>query len=70
MKVLKQLRINVEANKELCDGCALQKAHGKNFGTRKSHPNVVGEQINGDVCVWTNDKNITGRCPLLRLLLM
>jgi len=27
MKVLKQHGINVEANKEFCDGCALGKAH-------------------------------------------
>jgi len=33
MKVLKQHDINVEANKEFCDGCALGKAHRQSFGT-------------------------------------
>jgi len=36
MKVLKQHGINLEANKEFCDGCALGKAHRQNFGTRTS----------------------------------
>jgi hypothetical protein len=51
MKVLKQLGINVEANKEFCDGCALRKAHRQSFGTRTSRPIVVGEKIKADVCV-------------------
>jgi len=34
MKVLKQHGINVEANKEFCDSCALGKAHRQSFGTR------------------------------------
>jgi len=49
MKVLKQ-HINVKANKEFCDGCALGNAHRQSFGTRRSRPNTVGEQINADVC--------------------
>jgi len=36
MKVLKQLGINVEANKEFCDGCALRKAQQQNLGTQTS----------------------------------
>jgi len=51
MKVLKQHGINVKANKEFCDGCALRKAHRQSFGTRTSRPNIVGEQINACVCV-------------------
>ena len=50
MKVLKQYDINVEANKEFCDGCALGKAHRQSFGTRTNRPSTVGEQINADVC--------------------
>ena len=49
MKVLKQHGINVKANKEFCDGCALGKAHWQSFGTRTSRPNTVGEQINAYV---------------------
>jgi hypothetical protein len=33
MKVFKQHGINVEANKEFCDGCAMGKAHRQSFGT-------------------------------------
>jgi len=36
MKVLKQHGINVEANKEFCDGCALRKANRQSFGNRTS----------------------------------
>jgi len=68
MKVPKQLGINVAPNEEFCDGCALQKAHQQSFGTRTSRPSIVGEQINGDVCVWTIDRNTSGWCPILRLL--
>jgi hypothetical protein len=50
MKVLKQHDINVEANKEFCDGCALGKAHRQSFGTRTNRPSTIGEQINADVC--------------------
>jgi len=50
MKVLKQRGINVEANKEFCDGCALGKAHRRSLGTRTNRPSTVGEQINADVC--------------------
>jgi len=46
MKVLKQHGINVQANKEFYDGCALGKAHWQSFGTRTSRPSIVGEQIN------------------------
>jgi hypothetical protein len=42
--------INVEANKQFCDGCALGKAHRQSFGTRTSQPSIIGEQINADVC--------------------
>ena len=68
MKVLKQLGINVEAKKEFCDGCDLKKAHRQSFRTRTSRPSLVGEQINEDmcVCVCANDRNISGRCLLLR----
>jgi len=45
MKVFKQHGINVEANKELYDGCALGKAHQQSF-----RPSIVGEEINADVC--------------------
>jgi len=50
MKVLKQHDINVETNKEFCDGCALGKAQWQSFGTWTSQPSTVGEQINTDVC--------------------
>jgi hypothetical protein len=50
MKVLKQHGINVEANKEFCDGCALEKAHRQSLGTRTNRPRIFGEQINADVC--------------------
>ena len=50
MKVLKQHGINVEANKEFCDGCALGKAHRQSFRTQTSRPSIVGEEINADVC--------------------
>ena len=50
MKVLKQHSINVEANKEFCDGCALGKAHLQSLGTRTNRPSTVVEQINADVC--------------------
>jgi len=36
IKVLKQHGINVEANKEFCDGCALGKAHRQSFRTQTS----------------------------------
>jgi hypothetical protein len=36
MKVLKQHGINVEANKEFCDGCALGKAHQQSFRNQTS----------------------------------
>ena len=49
MKVLKQYVINVEGNKEFCDGCALGTAHRQSFGTRTSQPSIAGEQINADV---------------------
>jgi len=35
---------------KLCDGCTLGKAHWQSFGTRKSRPSVVGEEINEDLC--------------------
>jgi len=66
MKVLKQHGINVKANKEFCDGCALGKAQRQSFGTRTSRPNIVGEQINADVCGPMT--NVSGWCPLLYLL--
>ena len=50
MNVLKQHGINVEANKEFCDGCASGKAHWQSLGTRTNRPSTVGEQINADVC--------------------
>jgi hypothetical protein len=50
MKVLKQHDINVEANKEFCDCCALGKAHRQSFETRTNRPSTVGEQINAYVC--------------------
>jgi len=50
VKMLKQHGMNVEASAEFCDGCALGKAHRRSFGTRTTRPNVVGEQINADVC--------------------
>jgi len=50
MKLLKQHVINVEANKESCDGCALGIGHQQGFGTQTSRPNMVAEQINADVC--------------------
>jgi len=50
MKVLKQHGINVEANKEFSDSCALGKARQQSSGTQKSRPSVVGKQINADVC--------------------
>jgi hypothetical protein len=40
MKVLKQHDINVKANKEFCDWCALGKAHWQSFRTRTSRPNT------------------------------
>lgn len=43
MKVLKQQGINVTANKELCDGCALGKVHRYSFGTRTSRLSVAGK---------------------------
>jgi D-ribose pyranose/furanose isomerase RbsD len=48
--VLTQHGMNVEASVEFCDGCALGKAHRRSFGTRTTLPNVIGEQINADVC--------------------
>jgi hypothetical protein len=66
MKVLKQHGITVEANKEFCDGCALEKAHWQRFGTQTSRPSIVEEQIN--ICVWSNDRNISGWWLLLCLL--
>jgi hypothetical protein len=45
MKVLKQHGINVEANEEFCDSCALGKAHRQSFGTRTSRSSIVGEQL-------------------------
>jgi hypothetical protein len=50
VKVLKQRGMNVEASAEFCDGCALGKAHRRSFGTWTTRPNVIGEQINADVC--------------------
>ena len=50
MNVLKQHGINVEANKKICDGCALGKAHRQSLGTRTNRPSTIGEQINADVC--------------------
>jgi transposase InsO family protein len=49
MKVLKQHSINVETNKEFCDGCALGKVHRQSLGTWTNQPSIVGEQINADV---------------------
>lgn len=57
MKVLKQYIINVEANTEFCNGCALGKEHGQSFGTRASRPSSFEGQINADVCgpmKWTS----------------
>jgi transposase InsO family protein len=50
VKVLKQHGMNVEASAEFCDGCALEKAHQRSFGTQTTRPNVIGGQINADVC--------------------
>jgi hypothetical protein len=50
MKVLKQHDIDVKADKEFCDWCALGKAHRQSFGTWTTRPNIVGKQINADVC--------------------
>jgi len=62
MKLLKQQGINVEANKEFYDGCALGKAHWQSFGTRTSRPSIVGEQINADVCGPMTEKSVGGAC--------
>jgi hypothetical protein len=59
-KVLKQHGINVKADKEICDGCALGKAHRQSFGTRTTRPNIVGEQINTDVCGPMTEKSAAG----------
>ena len=60
MKVLKQHGINVEANKEFCDGCALGRSHCQSFGTRTSRPSIVGEQINADVCGPVTERSVGG----------
>jgi len=60
MKVLKQHGINVEANKEFCDSCALGKAHRQSFGTQTSQPSIVGEQINTDVCGPMTERSVGG----------
>jgi len=62
MKVLKQLGINVEANKEFCDGCALGKAHRQRLGTRTNQSSTVGEQINADVCGPMTETSAGGAC--------
>jgi hypothetical protein len=60
MKVLKQHGMNVEANKEFCDGCALGKAHRQSFRTRTTRPSIVGEQINADVCGPMTETSVGG----------
>jgi len=60
MRVLKQHGINVEANKEFCDGCALGKAHRQGFGTRTNRPSIVGKQINADVCGPVTERSVGG----------
>jgi transposase InsO family protein len=60
MKVLKQNGINVKANKEFCDRCALGKAHRQSFRTRTSQPNIVGKQINADVCGPMTETSVGG----------
>jgi hypothetical protein len=42
IKVLKQHGINVEANREFCDGCALIKAHRQSLLTRTNRPSIFG----------------------------
>jgi len=60
MKVLKQHGINVEANKEFCEGCTLGKAHRQSFGTQTSRPSIIGEQINADVLGPMTDTSVGG----------
>ena len=60
MQVLKQHGINMEGNKYFCDGCALEKAQHKRFGTRTSRPSVVVEQINADVCGPMRETSVGG----------
>ena len=60
MKVLKQHGINVEADKEFFDCCALGKAHRQSFGTRTGRKSVVGEQINADVCGPLTETSVGG----------
>jgi hypothetical protein len=57
MKMLKQHGINMKANKEFCDGCALRKAHRQSLGTPTNRPSTVGEQINADVCGSMTEKS-------------
>jgi len=60
MKVLKQHGINMEANKEFSDGCALGTARWQSFRTRKSRPSIVGKQINADVCGPMTERSVGG----------
>jgi hypothetical protein len=58
--VLTQHGINVKADKEFCDGCALGKIHRQSFGTRTTRPNILGKQINADVCGLMTEKPASG----------
>ena len=60
LKVLKQHGINVEANKEFCDGCTVGKAHRQSFGTWTTRPSRVGDQINADVCGPMTERSVGG----------
>ena len=60
MKVLKRHGINVEANKEFFDGCALGKARRQSFGTLTSRPSIFGEQINADACGTMTETSVGG----------
>ena len=60
MRVFKQHDINVDANKEFCDSCALGKAHRQSFGTWTSQTSIAGEQINANVCGPMTERSMGG----------